>query len=80
MTLLDVVMAHAARRSGAQPVEEAIGVVTVEMKTTFMRPGVGRGRRRAIPVENPFVAILDGNVPVHGHNPSAGPASSIRTA
>ena len=42
MTLLDVVMAHAARRSGVQPVEEAIGVVTVEMKTTFMRPGVGR--------------------------------------
>ena len=42
MTLLDVVMAHAARRSGVQPVEEAIGVVTVEMKTSFMRPGVGR--------------------------------------
>ena len=42
MTLLDVVMAHAARRSGIQPGDTAVGVVTVEMKTTFMRPGVGR--------------------------------------
>ena len=41
MTLLDVAMAHAARRS--DPVSgESSGVVTVEMKTTFMRPGTGR--------------------------------------
>lgn len=41
MTLLDVVMAHAAR---ADPgVSEAhTGVVTIEMKTSFMRPGTGR--------------------------------------
>ena len=41
MTLLDVAMAHAARSpesagGGLQP-----GVVTVEMKTSFMRPGEG---------------------------------------
>jgi uncharacterized protein (TIGR00369 family) len=33
MTLLDVVMATAARS-----IEPAMGVVTIEMKTTFMRP------------------------------------------
>ena len=50
MTLLDVVMAHAARRSGIQPADRAVGVVTVGMKTTFMRPGVGRllGRGRLL--------------------------------
>ena len=42
MTLLDVVMAHAAR-SPLQPGGEVQqGVVTIEMKTSFMRPGVGR--------------------------------------
>ena len=43
MTLLDVVMATAARS-----IEPAMGVVTIEMKTSFMRPGKGalqaRGR------------------------------------
>ena len=49
MTLLDVVMAHAARAPGEDGVAEESGVVTVEMKTTFIRPGLGRvvasGRR-----------------------------------
>jgi uncharacterized protein (TIGR00369 family) len=49
MTLLDVVMAHAARAPGEDGIAEEMGVVTVEMKTTFMRPGLGRlvatGRR-----------------------------------
>jgi len=46
MTLLDVVMAHAAR-SPAEPGGEAQpGVVTIEMKTSFMRPGMGRLRAR----------------------------------
>jgi uncharacterized protein (TIGR00369 family) len=49
MTLLDVVMAHAARAPGEDGVAEDSGVVTVEMKTTFLRPGLGRivgaGRR-----------------------------------
>jgi uncharacterized protein (TIGR00369 family) len=38
MTLLDVVMAHAARSTDP----DGPGVVTVEMKTTFLRPGLGR--------------------------------------
>ena len=42
MTLLDVVMAHAARSPGQAGVAASPGVVTVEMKTTFMRPGLGR--------------------------------------
>jgi len=42
MTLLDVVMAHAARRRPAGEGGDAMGVVTVEMKTSFMRPGLGR--------------------------------------
>ncbi len=42
MTLLDVAMAHAARSPGQAGIAEPRGVVTVEMKTTFMRPGVGR--------------------------------------
>ncbi len=42
MTLLDVAMAHAARSPDAVGGELRDGVVTVEMKTTFTRPGVGR--------------------------------------
>jgi uncharacterized protein (TIGR00369 family) len=42
MTLLDVAMAHAARSPGEDGVAERTGVVTVEMKTSFMRPGLGR--------------------------------------
>ena len=42
MTLLDVVMAHAARSPDVEGGEAKPGVVTVEMKTTFMRPGLGR--------------------------------------
>jgi uncharacterized protein (TIGR00369 family) len=49
MTLLDVVMAHAARSPGEDGIAESSGVVTVEMKTSFLRPGLGRlvgtGRR-----------------------------------
>lgn len=41
MTLLDVVMAHAARSPDAPDGEPQPGVVTIEMKTTFMRPGLG---------------------------------------
>ncbi|MEO8836466.1 MAG: PaaI family thioesterase [Caldimonas sp.] len=49
MTLLDVVMAHAARSPGERGLAETSGVVTIEMKTSFLRPGLGRlvgkGRR-----------------------------------
>ena len=44
MTLLDVAMAHAARSPNQPGAAETHGVVTIEMKTTFMRPGVGRLR------------------------------------
>ncbi|MEO8154634.1 MAG: PaaI family thioesterase [Rhizobacter sp.] len=51
MTLLDVAMAHAARSPGRAGAGQSngIGVVTIEMKTSFMRPGLGcllaKGRR-----------------------------------
>lgn len=41
MTLLDVAMANAARSPGQAGPPETRGVVTVEMKTSFMRPGIG---------------------------------------
>ena len=45
MTLLDVAMAHAARSPRAGAAEpDSRGVVTIEMKTSFMRPGIGRVR------------------------------------
>jgi uncharacterized protein (TIGR00369 family) len=42
MTLLDVVMAHAARTPSAEGVEETSGIVTIEMKTSFMQPCRGQ--------------------------------------
>ena len=42
MTLLDVVMAHAARSARDESEHAAPGIVTVEMKTSFLRPAVGR--------------------------------------
>ena len=44
MSLLDVAMAHAARspQSADEAVADPRGVVTIEMKTSFMRPGEGR--------------------------------------
>jgi uncharacterized protein (TIGR00369 family) len=42
MTLLDVAMAHAARSPNQPGHNHSSGVVTIEMKTTFMRPGTGR--------------------------------------
>jgi uncharacterized protein (TIGR00369 family) len=44
MTLLDVAMAHAARSLDADHMAAGPGLVTIEMKTTFMRPGTGRVR------------------------------------
>jgi uncharacterized protein (TIGR00369 family) len=42
MTLMDIAMAHAAR-SPVEPGGEVLQtVVTIEMKTSFMRPGTGR--------------------------------------
>lgn len=63
MTLLDVVMAHAARSVGHDGAPGASGVVTVEMKTTFMRPGVGRlvGKGRLLH-RTPTLAFCEGSV------------------
>jgi uncharacterized protein (TIGR00369 family) len=49
MTLLDVSMAHAARRpaAGGDDAGPASSVVTLEMKTSFMRPGLGRLHAKA---------------------------------
>lgn len=42
MTLLDVCMAHAARSTEESGQQAAPGLVTLEMKTQFMRPGEDR--------------------------------------
>ena len=42
MTLLDVAMAHAARSVRDATDHGMPGIVTVEMKTSFMRPATGR--------------------------------------
>ena len=44
MTMLDVAMAHAARSASTHSPMHAPGVATIEMKTTFMRPGEGQLR------------------------------------
>nr|WP_236580650.1 PaaI family thioesterase [Rubrivivax sp. A210] len=44
MTMLDVAMAHAARSVNNHDPEQAPGVATIEMKTSFMRPAEGRLR------------------------------------
>ena len=41
MTLLDVVMAHAARSVRDADEQGSPGIVTVEMKTSFLRPATG---------------------------------------
>jgi len=47
MTLLDVAMAHAARSLRLDAKGEGPGLVTIEMKTNFMRPGLGHLRAQA---------------------------------
>ncbi|HJV60485.1 MAG TPA: PaaI family thioesterase [Albitalea sp.] len=63
MTLLDVAMAHAARspRGGGPP--DLRGVVTIEMKTSFMRPGLGRlvARARVLQHTSSF-AFCEGSI------------------
>ena len=48
MTLLDVAMAHAARSLLHGRTADGPGVVTLEMKTSFMRPGLGRLRAEGV--------------------------------
>ena len=47
MTLLDVAMAHAAKSPQPGNESDVRGMVTIEMKTSFMRPGNGRVVARA---------------------------------
>jgi len=64
MTLLDVAMAHAARspkRPGEEPAGQ--GVVTIEMKTSFVRPGLGRLVARARTIHSTAsLAFCEGSV------------------
>ena len=74
MTLMDVAMAHAAR-SPVEPGGEALQtVVTIEMKTSFMRPGIGRlvgtGRRMHRTVSLAFceASVVDARGHLVGHS------------
>lgn len=59
MTLLDVAMAHAARSLNP----DGPGVVTVEMKTSFMRPAEGRlAAKGALLHRSSTLAFCEGSV------------------
>jgi uncharacterized protein (TIGR00369 family) len=69
MTMLDVAMAHAARSHGLAPgtdpreAANVPGVVTIEMKTSFMRAGEGRLRAVAqVLHRTATMAFCDGSV------------------
>jgi uncharacterized protein (TIGR00369 family) len=68
MTLMDVSMAHAAR-SPRDGVAEPRGVVTVEMKTSFMRAGQGPLAAQACVLhQTPTLAFCDASITdVKGH-------------
>ncbi len=67
MTLLDVTMAHAARSADvpmdAAPATLGRGVITIEMKTTFMRPAEGRLTARGrVLSRTPTLAFCEASV------------------
>lgn len=69
MTLLDVAMAHAARSAGvsagggAKHTPDPRGVVTIEMKTSFMRPGLGRVVAHGkLLTQTPTMAFCEGSL------------------
>lgn len=67
MTLLDVAMAHAARSVNTHTADFSPGVVTVEMKTSFMRPGQGRLLAKARLLHRTgTLAFCEGSVFVEG--------------
>ncbi|MFY8083111.1 MAG: PaaI family thioesterase [Rubrivivax sp.] len=74
MTLLDVAMAHAARSPAETGGEVLQTVVTIEMKTSFMRPGIGRllgtGRRMHRTVSLAFceASVVDARGHLVGHS------------
>jgi uncharacterized protein (TIGR00369 family) len=63
MTLLDVAMAQAARSVNRDQPGWGPGVVTVEMKTSFMRPGEGDLRAEGKLVHRtPTLAFCEGRI------------------
>ena len=63
MTLLDVAMAHAARSPNQPGHPESPGVVTIEMKTSFLRAGLGRLHARARVLQRTVsLAFCEGSV------------------
>lgn len=74
MTLMDVAMAHAARSPLETGGAVLPGVVTIEMKTSFMRPGEGRllgtGRRMHRTASLAFceATVLDQRGQLVGHS------------
>ena len=74
MTLMDVAMAHAARSPLEAGGEIQQTVVTIEMKTSFMRPGMGRlvgtGRRMHRTVSMAFceASVVDARGHLVGHS------------
>ncbi len=69
MTLLDVAMAHAARSAGVsstgavKTTPDPRGVVTIEMKTSFMRPGLGRVVAHGkLMTQTPTMAFCEGSL------------------
>ena len=63
MTMLDVAMAHAARSLNKGAADGGPGVVTIEMKTSFMRPGQGRLRAVGNVLQGtPKMAFCEGRV------------------
>lgn len=63
MTMLDVAMAHAARSMNAKEPDHGPGVVTVEMKTSFMRPAEGRLTAKAVVLHrSTTMAFCEGSV------------------
>lgn len=63
MTLLDVVMAHAARSPDSAEGEPLPGVVTIEMKTSFMQPARGKLTARGhLMHRTPTMAFTEGTV------------------
>ena len=89
MTMLDVTMASAARS-----VDKEMGVITIEMKTSFMRPGQGRltsngrliQRTRSLAFVEATIHDAGGGVCAHGtgtfkyvKQPAGGPNTAIPT-
>ena len=63
MTMLDVVMAMAARSGNSDQPDHGPGAVTVEMKTTFMRPGQGQLRATGLLLhKTTTLAFTEGSV------------------